>query len=99
MAEHVRRMQAENLTKKQEDPCFSEREKSLNCLAEYESSQSICDQHILNYKICKDFWVNVRTYRKNHKILPHLPPPEEREQIKSEFFEKQRSRVTNSVRK
>lgn len=99
MADYIRRMQNESLIKKKQDPCFSERESSLNCLSEYESSQTICEEHILNYKLCKDFWVNVRIYRKNHNILPHFPPPEERDQIKREFFAEVRNRKTNSVPK
>ena len=92
MTNKVQRYQAKNLRDKEQDPCFIEREQSLECLVEYESSRSICEKHIVNYKVCKDFWVSVQAYRSRRQIWPALPPPEERDKIKAEFFEEVRSR-------
>ena len=83
----VRRYEAENRRRKEKDPCLAETQLSLTCLAENSGSRSVCHEYILNVRACKDFWNNVRIYRKRNNLVPHIPPPEERQTIKSEWFD------------
>lgn len=82
------RLQEENQRKNQTEPCYIERKQSLECLGENEASRIICEKEILNYRICKDFWVKIRTQRKRNNITPEIPPPEEQRKIKEEYFQR-----------
>lgn len=94
--DYVRSLQDKNLRRKKQDPCFVEKELSSECLIEHNASKTICESHITNYKLCKDFWTNLKIYRRRNNIYPPLPPPEEREKVKAEFFEQVRAAASRS---
>ena len=76
------------------DPCIEEGEISLNCQDETGDIEA-CHREIENYKQCKTFWHNVKRDREKKGIHPALPPPAEREQIKTQFL----TRIKGDIKK
>ncbi|XP_023345886.1 coiled-coil-helix-coiled-coil-helix domain-containing protein 7 isoform X2 [Eurytemora carolleeae] len=58
------------------DPCFSENQIALQCLAVHH--RAYCSVHQENYRVCRDFW---KKRRRKRGETPYLPPPAEREEI------------------
>nr|CAD7579340.1 unnamed protein product [Timema californicum] len=63
---------------------------SLKCLDDNNYDSEKCNVYFANYKVCKQFWGHVKSDRQNKGIVPALPLPEDRAQVKKEFLEKQR---------
>jgi len=84
--EKVRRFQSIQSQRRQEsDPCSVESEISLDCQSSTRFREN-CSKEIENFKTCKDFWYRVKKDRIAKGIEPHLPPQEEREEIKKQFM-------------
>lgn len=68
------------------NPCVKELKLSYKCLDDNAFDRDKCGRHFENYKACKAFWNKVKSDRRHQNIRPHLPPPEERDQIKLEHM-------------
>lgn len=88
--ENIKR--ATKLKHDEKNPCVKEHEMSFKCLEDNSYDRNSCGEYFENYKRCKDFWGNLRLERRRAGIVPNLPPPEEREQIKAEYLDRQRQK-------
>ncbi|CAH1364586.1 coiled-coil-helix-coiled-coil-helix domain-containing protein 7 [Tenebrio molitor] len=70
------------------NPCLKEQEQTYKCFHKNDFDKDACQLQIQNYNVCKGFWNSVRAERRRKGIRPHLPPVEDREKIKAEFFER-----------
>lgn len=70
------------------DPCFKERQMSLKCMDENDYDRDKCFKQFENFKSCNGFWLEVMKQRRRDRIKPVVPPIEERDQIRKEFFNK-----------
>jgi len=66
----------------EKNPCIKEHLMSLKCMT---SNIKLCEPYFTNYTECQRFWDKVRSDRKWSGVKPHLPPPEEREEIKRQY--------------
>nr|CAD7454672.1 unnamed protein product [Timema tahoe] len=67
-----------------------EHKMSLKCLDDSNYDSEKCSVYFANYKVCKQFWGDVKADRRNKGIVPALPLPEDRARVKEEFLEKRR---------
>lgn len=72
------------------NPCFEEQELSYRCFSKYNYDKEKCTLQIENYKACKNFWGEIRAYRRRQGQYPLLPPLEERQRIKQEYLASKR---------
>ncbi|KAJ8934115.1 hypothetical protein NQ314_013573 [Rhamnusium bicolor] len=70
------------------NPCLKEQELSYKCFNDNNFDKEACQLEIQNYQTCKTFWHSVKAHRRKNGLYPTLPPVEEREQVKREFFSK-----------
>ncbi|XP_044745521.1 coiled-coil-helix-coiled-coil-helix domain-containing protein 7 [Coccinella septempunctata] len=70
------------------NPCLKEHELTDKCFHKNNFDYEKCALQIENYKVCKSFWHSVQMERRSKGIKPYLPPVEERDRIKEEYFEK-----------
>lgn len=82
---------ASRLMDDEKNPCLKEHKLSFKCLDENNFNRDTCTGYFENYKRCKEFWNNIRVERRRAGIVPNLPPADEREQIKKDYFEKKRA--------
>ncbi|XP_055923740.1 coiled-coil-helix-coiled-coil-helix domain-containing protein 7 [Eupeodes corollae] len=75
-----------NANAERDNPCLKEQELSYKCLNKYNFDREKCELFFANYNNCKDFWNKVRSDRRARGIVPYLPEPENREQIKAEYM-------------
>ncbi|XP_055934165.1 coiled-coil-helix-coiled-coil-helix domain-containing protein 7-like [Argiope bruennichi] len=68
------------------NPCYKERDASLKCLDEFYYARAKCQPYFDNYKNCRAFWGFVVRERRKAGIKPHIPAPEERDQVKAEYL-------------
>ncbi|XP_005103878.1 coiled-coil-helix-coiled-coil-helix domain-containing protein 7 [Aplysia californica] len=68
------------------DPCVKEHDMALKCLDDGGYDRSKCEDFFTNYRNCRKFWKFVSDDRRKKGITPYLPPPEEREQVKTEYL-------------
>lgn len=68
------------------NPCLKEMQRSLQCLEKNQNTQKLCQKYFDHYNICRKFWSVVTTERRKLGIEPPLPPPEEREKVRKEYF-------------
>ncbi|GIY83394.1 uncharacterized protein CEXT_681121 [Caerostris extrusa] len=68
------------------NPCVKERDLSLKCLDEFYYARRKCQPFFDNYNNCRKFWNFVTKERRKEGIKPYIPPPEEREQLKTEYL-------------
>ncbi|CAB0035700.1 unnamed protein product [Trichogramma brassicae] len=73
-----------------DNPCLKEKQLSFDCMARcnQQNYEKECEVFFVNYKNCRNFWSSVEKQRKWQGIEPNMPPPEEREKIRSEFMGK-----------
>ncbi|XP_008544557.1 coiled-coil-helix-coiled-coil-helix domain-containing protein 7 [Microplitis demolitor] len=84
-----KQIQDSRLESPENNPCLKEHRLSLKCIADnYENKNEACAVYFDNYKACKKFWNNVYSDRKRRGVEPYLPPPDEREKIKSDYLSK-----------
>ncbi|KAJ8669854.1 hypothetical protein QAD02_001113 [Eretmocerus hayati] len=81
------------LNNTESNPCVTEHELSFKCMSNNEYDKEICRDYLDNYNMCRSFWNSVRKDRRERSIYPELPPPEERDKIKAEFFQRIRSNL------
>lgn len=62
-------------------PCLKEKQLSLKCLDANNYDYSKCQLAFENFKFCRQFWEEVRKYRRRFSVQPHMPAAEEREEI------------------
>ncbi|XP_076624017.1 coiled-coil-helix-coiled-coil-helix domain-containing protein 7 [Colletes latitarsis] len=72
------------------NPCLKEHNLSLKCLDINDYKHEKCEMYFANYKVCKAFWRQVRIDRKQRGIIPHLPLPEDRDKVKTEYLHSKR---------
>lgn len=72
------------------NPCWIESQQTLDCILDNFGDKKPCSKLIANYKVCKEFWFRIQKEREKKGVEPYLPPPNEREKIKKQFFEKHR---------
>ena len=68
------------------DPCFKERQMSLRCMDSNHYDKDECAREFENFKNCKGFWTEIIKIRRRDGILPDIPPPEERDDIRRAHF-------------
>ncbi|XP_057341086.1 coiled-coil-helix-coiled-coil-helix domain-containing protein 7 [Microplitis mediator] len=82
-----KRIQDSRLVSPENNPCLKEHGLSMKCIEEnYKNKNEACGAYFDNYKACKKFWNNVYADRKRRGVEPYLPPPDEREKIKSDYL-------------
>lgn len=69
------------------NPCVKEHHSSQRCLDRNNYDYSKCEAFFENYRRCKKFWGEIRAQRRRAGIRPHIPPPEERVEIKRKHME------------
>ncbi|XP_022915209.1 coiled-coil-helix-coiled-coil-helix domain-containing protein 7 [Onthophagus taurus] len=75
-----------NFDQEKHNPCLKEQELTIRCFNDNNFVKEKCAFEMENYKICKGFWFSVKAERRRKGIKPYLPPVEEREQIKKDYF-------------
>ncbi|CAH1116323.1 unnamed protein product [Phaedon cochleariae] len=70
------------------NPCIKEQELTYKCFNDHNFDKAACQLEIHNYKVCKSFWHSVKQQRIKDGLRPILPPVEDRESIKQEYFSK-----------
>ncbi|XP_072017878.1 coiled-coil-helix-coiled-coil-helix domain-containing protein 7-like [Amphiura filiformis] len=63
------------------NPCIPESDASYKCLNDNNYNRDACSDYFKNYQNCMKFWTKISRQRRWKGIKPHLPPPEERDQI------------------
>lgn len=91
------RWEAEQEKRKLKDPCHEESEISIECQNTYGKEK--CEREINNARLCKNFWQSVEQYRRENRIFPFSPPPEEREKIKKSEIERIRKMIKEQKEK
>ncbi|KAL0111366.1 hypothetical protein PUN28_012928 [Cardiocondyla obscurior] len=69
-----------------DNPCYKEHLLSLRCLDSNQTDRNECKLYFQNYNNCKKFWASVQADRRSKGIKPHMPPLEERINIKMKLF-------------
>ncbi|KAK2185849.1 hypothetical protein NP493_221g02032 [Ridgeia piscesae] len=70
------------------NPCKKESELAMKCMHDSNFTKDDCSLYFQNYRNCMGFWQGISRERRRLGIKPHMPPPEEREQIKREQFDR-----------
>ncbi|XP_054288150.1 coiled-coil-helix-coiled-coil-helix domain-containing protein 7 [Macrosteles quadrilineatus] len=84
----ARNIHSTNVALEQNNPCLRESQASLKCLDRNGYDNDKCQDFFANYKACLKFWTKVRRERRWKGIKPELPPLEEREAIRNEYYKK-----------
>jgi len=88
-AARQRRIRSASLiTDETHNPCLKESEQSLSCMNENDFDKEKCTLYFLNYRNCRDFWKRVLHDRRGRGVEPALPPPQEREAVREEYYQK-----------
>ncbi|CAB3373237.1 Hypothetical predicted protein [Cloeon dipterum] len=74
------------LTSEYNNPCLKEQELSFKCMHDNNFDRDSCTNVFKNYQVCKEFWNHIKVQRRRDGIKPYMPPPEERDQIKSDYL-------------
>ncbi|XP_069676089.1 coiled-coil-helix-coiled-coil-helix domain-containing protein 7 [Periplaneta americana] len=90
------KMKLRQLKNEMNNPCIKENDMVFKCLDKNNYQHDKCAAYFENYKSCKNFWGKVRAERRAQGILPHLPPPEEREKIRAAHVTSKKAAATNS---
>ena len=56
----------------QNNPCYNESQASLKCQISNPGDNDACQRFIDNYKLCLDFWKNVRNARRAKNLIPGI---------------------------
>ena len=54
----------------QNNPCYNESQASLKCQISNPGDTDACQRFVDNYKLCLDFWKNVRIARRAKNLSP-----------------------------
>jgi hypothetical protein len=74
------------------NPCIKESQQSLQCMMDNDFDRDKCSLYFQNYRNCLDFWKRVTRDRRRQGIKPYLPPLDERDSIKAEYYRKSMER-------
>lgn len=72
----------------EKNPCHTEETLQKKCMKENFYVESKCEAQTENYKLCKKFWKKIEQKRYREGKYPFMPPPDEREQIRKQHFQK-----------
>jgi cytochrome c oxidase assembly protein subunit 23 len=73
--------------------CIKESELSLKCIMDNDFDRDKCSLFFQNYRNCLDFWKRVYRDRRRAGVQPAMPPAEERDAIKAEYYRRSQAQM------
>lgn len=77
--------------------CAPESMQSMRCLEDNGYEKKACQAAFDNYNACKKFWGKVVILRRQQRISPEVPDPEDRKDIKARYLATGKISATGSA--